>query len=164
MGKTVLRRWCMAPELCCCQRPYGGAGKRGEHSVGGQAVAAGECRAIPAATRTGGPECGNEKLFAAFAITRDQCGGIDEIIRLDFSVEYTKHALMREAGRQTKTTVLATTERLDESKAGGGIGPPAAKGNALPAPLPVRASQLGKQDDHDAMQRSSLLVGARRDR
>ena len=71
---------------------------------------------------------------------------------------------MREAGHQTKTTVLTTTERLDESKAGGGIGPPTAKGNALPAPLPVRASQLGKQDDRDAMQRSSLLIGARSDR
>jgi hypothetical protein len=30
--------------------------------------------------------------------------------------------------------------------------------------LPVRASQLGKQDDRDAMQRSSLLIGARSDR
>ena len=94
IGETVLRCWCISPELRGGARAYRGASERGEHGVGGQAFAFNEAHAIPSAACAGGSERGDEKFFAALAITRDQYRLIDEVIRLSFSVEDAEHTLM----------------------------------------------------------------------
>ena len=142
IGKTVLRCWCISPELRGCTRAYRGSCERGEHGVCGQAFAFNEAHAIPAAARAGGSERGDEKFFAALAITRDQCRVFDEVIRLVFAIEDAEHTLVREAGHQTKAAFFSTAKRLHEFQAGRGVGPPAAKRNTLPAPVPVSGSQL----------------------